>query len=162
MKLNALNCKCSYKFKSLASIMSMVNKVLICLCCSECACWFATFQDEWAGMEACLLCCAQCAGCCWAICAPIPHSLKCGDFGKGVEHLKKAVFYGVYGCLVSCIAPIDGIINCVLYNMKNCKSGVSGVGDITENCKFIAKKIESALDAKGSNEPESTFKSFSP
>ena len=121
--------------------MSVVNKILVCLCCSECACWFATCYDEWAGTEACGLCCIHCAGCMWAMCAPIPHSLKFGDVGKGMEHLKKAVKYGAYGCLVQCVAPIDGCINCVLYNKKNFQSGVSGVGDITENCKFIAKKI---------------------
>ena len=140
----------------------MVNKVCVCLCCSECACWYAACYDEWAAYESCGLCCLHCSGCCWAICAPIPHSLKIGDFGKGVEHLKKAVFYGLYGCLVSCCAPVDGCINCVLYNKKNCESGVSGIGDITENVKFIAKKIEAALDAKGSSEPDNTIKTFSP
>lgn len=110
--------------------MSIVNKILICLCCSECSCWFATCYDEWASYEACGLGCINCAGCGWAICAPICHSLKFGDVGKGMDYFKKGAKYCIYGCLVGCVAPIDGCINCVLYNVKNFKSGVSGVGDI--------------------------------
>lgn len=34
--------------------------------------------------------------------------------------------------------------------------------DMTENCKFIAKKIEDAFELKGSNEPQNTFGTYSP
>lgn len=74
----------------------------------------------------------------------------------------KGAKYCAYGCIVGIIAPVDGIINCVFYIKKNFESGVSGVSDITENCKFVAKKIEQAFDIKGSNEPEQTFKTYSP
>ena len=140
----------------------MCNKILICLCCSECACSYATFYDQWASYEACGLCCVNCAGCCWTICAPICHNLKCGDTGKGMDFFKRAVKFGIYGCLVGMCAPCDGCYNCIKYNIKNCKEGVTGVNDILLNCKFIARKIENALEIKGSNEPDQTFRTFTP
>jgi hypothetical protein len=94
--------------------------------------------------------------------APICHSCQLGDFGRGFDNLVKGGKYCLYGCLTSMVGPVDGCINCVLYNIKNCKSGVSGAKDITENCKFISREIEKCLDSKGSNEPDSTFKSYSP
>lgn len=60
------------------------------------------------------------------------------------------------------MSPIDGCINCVLYEKKNFQSGVSGASDMLENCKFLGKKIEEALKLDGSNEPEKTFKTYSP
>lgn len=79
-----------------------------------------------------------------------------------MEFLVKGAKYCLYGCLVGIIAPVDGCINCIFYTKKNFESGVSGVSDITENCKFIAKKIEAAFEIKGSNEPDSTFKTYTP
>lgn len=131
--------------------MSIANKILICLCCSEVACCFASVYDEWASCEACALGYLNCAGCCWTVCAPVCHSLSIGDFGKGVQQLIKGAKYCAYGCIVGAIAPIDGLINCIFYTKKNFESGVSGAKDITENCKFIAKKIEDAFEIKGSN-----------
>lgn len=63
----------------------------------------------------------------------------------GMDYFKRGLKFCLYSCLVGCVAPVDGIINCVLYNIKNCKEGVTGSGDIIANCKFIAKKIENAL-----------------
>lgn len=142
--------------------MSIVNKIFICLCCSETSCAFASCYDEWASTQACALGCLNCWGCCWTICAPICHTCSIGDFSKGVSQLVKGAKFCLYGCAVSIIAPIDGCINCILYNKKNFESGVSGVNDIVENSKFIAKKIESAFEIKGSNEPDTTFRSFTP
>lgn len=121
--------------------MSIANKILVCLFCTEPSCCFATCYDEWASTEACALGCLNCAGCCWTVCAPICHSLKIGDFGKGVDQLVKGAKFCLYGWIVSIIGPVDGCINCIFYTKKNFESGVSGVGDITENCKFIAKKL---------------------
>lgn len=142
--------------------MSIVNKILICLFCSETACCFASCYDEWASTEACGLACVNCGGCVWTVCAPICHSLSLGDFGKGMSMCVKGIKYCLYGCVVGIVAPIDGCINCVLYNKKNFESGVSGVSDITQNCKFIAKMIENAFEIKGSNEPDTTFKTYTP
>ena len=142
--------------------MSVVNKICVCLCCSECACWMSSCYDEWAASEACGLACLNCAGCGWTLFAPIPHSLKFGECGKAMEQFKKGGLFCVYSLILNFVAPIDGCINCVLYLKKNFQSGVSGSGDMLENCMFIGKKAGDALGLKGSNEPESTFKSYSP
>ena len=76
--------------------------------------------------------------------------------------MKEGAKFCVYGFLLSLIAPIDGIINCVLYQKKNFQSGVSGASDMLENCQFLGKKISDGLGIKGSNEPEKTFKGYSP
>lgn len=126
------------------------------------SCMYAECYDAWASTEACGLAYLNCMGCCWTICAPVCHSFKLGDTGKGMEMCVKGLKYCVYSCLTQCIAPVDGCINCVLYQKKNFQSGVSGVSDITENCKFISNKIKDAFKIDNGSEPENTFKSFSP
>lgn len=79
-----------------------------------------------------------------------------------MEFCVKGLKYCLYSCVVGMIAPIDGCINCIFYNKKNFESGVSSMKDMTENCKFIAKKVEDAFELKGSNEPQNTFNSYSP
>lgn len=111
--------------------MSIVNKILICLCCSEASCCFASCYDEWAATEACFLGCLNCSGCGWTVCAPICHSFKLGDCGKGLDQLVKGAKFCLYGCVAGIVSPVDGCINCVLYNKKNFTSGVSGINDIT-------------------------------
>ena len=54
------------------------NKVSVCLCCWDCACWVGCCYDEWASCEACGLGILNCGACCWALCAPIPHKCECG------------------------------------------------------------------------------------
>lgn len=142
--------------------MSIANKIMICLFCSSTACATASLIDEWAACEACLLSYLNCGGCCWTICAPICHSFTIGDFGKGMEQFVKGAKLCVYGCVISMIAPVDGCINCLFYQKKNFESGVSGFSDVLENCKFIAKKLEPAFEAKPSVEPEATYKTRSP
>jgi hypothetical protein len=39
---------------------------------------------------------------------------------------------------------------------------VSGAKDIIKNCKFITSKVEELFGIKGSNEPDSTFQTYSP
>jgi hypothetical protein len=58
-----------------------------------------------------------------------------------MAHCVKGLKYCAYSCVVSIVAPIDGCINCLLYNKKNFVAGVSGIEDLTENTKFIAKKV---------------------
>jgi len=64
-----------------------------------------------------------------------------GDISKGMEHCVKGLKLCAYGCVVSLVSPIDGCINCIFYTKKNFESGVSGISDMTENCKFIAQKL---------------------
>jgi hypothetical protein len=60
------------------------------------------------------------------------------------------------------VSPIDGCINCVLYQKKNFQSGVASSSDMQENVMFLGKKLQDAFSLSGSNEPEKTFKSYSP
>ncbi len=142
--------------------MSILNKVLVCLCCSSNSCYYGCCYDCLASYESCALSYLNCEGCWWTICAPIPHSLSIGDFGSGMVFCVKGLKYCAYSCVLSVVAPIDGCINCLLYNKKNFLDGVKGIADITENTKFIANKVEAALDIKGVNQPDQTFKTFSP
>ena len=85
-----------------------------------------------------------------------------GDTSKGMELCVKGIKLCLYGCAVQCVSPIDGCINCILYQKDNFQNGVKGVSDITKNCKFISDKIREAFKLDESTEPGTTFKTFSP
>ena len=53
--------------------MSTLNKICICLFCSECACCMAACYDEWAATEACGLGYLNCGACAWTVFAPLCH-----------------------------------------------------------------------------------------
>ena len=116
----------------------MINKVLICCCCSEVSCCVAQCIDMWAAYEACGLAYINCGSCCWTVCAPICHTCSIGDFGAGISNCVKGVKHCLFSCLLCCVAPCDGCANCIFYNMDNCKSGVTGFKDMLKNTKFLA------------------------
>ena len=90
----------------------------------------ASCYDEWSAAEACGLGYLNCAGCAWTVFAPVCHQCTLGDCGKGTEQLAKGAKFCLYGFLLSIISPIDGFINCILYQKKNFQSGVSGSSDM--------------------------------
>lgn len=111
--------------------MSLANKIVVCLCCSEVSCCVASCYGEWAATESCGLAMINCGGCAWAAFAPLCHSFTCGDFGTAGGYCMKGLKYCAYSCIVGIVAPIDGCINCIFYTKKNFESGVSGMKDMT-------------------------------
>jgi hypothetical protein len=93
----------------------------------------------------------QCSACCWTICAPICHTCSLGDVGKGLDHCVTGLKYCVFSCLLQCVSPFDGCINCILYQKENCTNGVSGFADVTKNTMFIGGRIKDALNLSCSN-----------
>ena len=110
--------------------MSVLNKIAICLFCSECACWMSICYDEWAAVEACGLAYLNCGGCAWTVFAPICHKCQFGDCDRGKDYFIKGAKFFIYSLALNFVSWIDGIINCVLYQLKNFKRGVSGSSDM--------------------------------
>jgi hypothetical protein len=147
---------------SMSTSKSIVNKIAVCLCCSTTACGTGQCYDIWTAVEAYGFCALNCQACCWALCAPICHECKMGDTKEAGERLKKALKYCAFCCLLDCVAPCDGCINCVLYTRDNCKEGVSSYKDVMKNTMFIGSKIQKSLDLPLSSEPANTYNSFTP
>lgn len=144
------------------SSMGMLNKVCTCLCCHECACGVGECYDTWTACESCGLAYLQCGACCWTICAPVCHSCTMGDVGKGMTHCLTGLKYCAFACLLNIVAPCDGCINCVLYSKDVCTTGVTGFADVMKNTMFLGGKVKDMLGLQTSNEPEKTFKSYTP
>ena len=142
--------------------MSVGRKICVCVCCSIPACWVSCCMNEWAGIESCGKACLHCYACFWTILAPISHSYKLGDCGKGFEECVTALKYCVNSLALDFIGPVDGVINCALYNNDNCSSGVSGMKDMQKHGMYIGKRVTECLKLERPKEPFHTFDKFDP
>ena len=140
----------------------ILNKVCVCLCCSNMACGVGACYDSWTSIEAYGLCYLNCQACCWTLCAPVCHECKMGDTKEAMSKCMTGLRYCAFCCLLDIVAPFDGCINCVLYARDNCTDGVSGFKDVMKNTKFLGDKVKVALDLETSNEPGKTYGSFTP
>ena len=133
--------------------MNMVNKIFTCCCCSCVACEVACCIDCWGSYEACGLAQLNCGHCCWKVCSPICHSCSVGSVGEGMPYCTKGIKYCLYACALDCVAPIDGIYNCVKYIGAVCSDGVTGFSDILKNKNWLNEKVKSAFELTSGNEP---------
>ena len=145
------------------SDMGIVNKILVCCCCSQCACFAAQITDGWGSIQAELQCNLNCVAGCWTVCYPICAKFELGDTGKGVEKCTLGLKYCLLSCGLCCVSEFDACINCFFYTKKIFTDGVSGWKDVYENAEFLGKKVREALDIKVSaQEPNETFGSYTP
>ena len=142
--------------------MGMLNKIATCCCCYSCACQTACCIDIWHAYEAYGLSNIECGNCCWTICAPICHTCDVGNFGEGLGHCVNCLKYCIYGCALSCCAPIDGCINCVLYIKDICTEGVTGYGNVLKNTRFVSSKLRSAFDFAEGVQPVAKMSEYRP
>lgn len=84
----------------------------------------------------------------WSLCAPFCHEFAGPDTDDTVAKWTKAIKFCILGLALSIVAPFDGCINWVFYNMKNCTDGVKGWADVTENASFLGKKVKEALELR--------------
>jgi hypothetical protein len=141
---------------------SIINKIAVCCCCSECACCVGQCYDMWHGYEACGLAYLNCGACCWTVCAPICHTCSIGDISAGMNQCVKGIKHWLFACALYCVGPYDGCLNCVFYVKDIFTTGVTGFKDITKNSNFISAKIRQALAIETGNEPEKTFLTYTP
>ena len=142
--------------------MGMLNKICTCWWCHQCACCVGECIDMWASCEACGLSYLSCGACCWTLFAPICHKCECGDGGAAGQHCLKCLKFYLYALVLYFCAPIDGIINCVLYIKEVCTNGVTGFGDVLKNTKVINEKVRDCFKLENGSEPEKTFKTYTP
>jgi len=70
-----------------------------------------------------------------------------------MPHCTKGVKYCLYGCALACLAPCDGLYNCVKYIMDVCGGGVTGFSNILANTKFLNDKVKAAFELENGNQP---------
>lgn len=100
--------------------MEFCKKFGQCCCYSQGACNCSCFVDCWWSVEGQALASLYCCSCCWQVCAPLCIECKMGDWSKGGESFMKGLKYCLFGCLVSCVAPCDGLYTCFQTIMGAC------------------------------------------
>lgn len=144
--------------------MSILNKICVCIFCSQAACFAGCVYDSWGSIQACFQSELNCMGCCWTIFYPVCADCKLGDTDAGIKKCTLGIKYCLLGCGLDFVAPCDGCINCILYTKNIFTDGVSGWSSVTKDASYIGKMIRGALsdvDQK-SEEPDKTFGTYSP